>query len=323
MRGANSVTVEHRHGVEFRVSGRTLSGIAMVYGDVSPDHRERFVPGAFGEVRSIPVNLQHDRSIVVVPDALLTDSPRELRVRADLPERSAALALVRRGVLQGFSVEFHARQERREAGIRVVERADLVGLALVDRPAYPGSGAEVRARRGRSIRARIPSGKNLGCRCSGAGCRFARFAQDVLAEAIEEGFREGATDAIVAAYGSYQNPLASSAKGTVRAKVVQDGAEVEIDLPVGPEGDQVLRAAENAGVVIRPYLDAARSTGTAESLRAAGDDEQVMVYETMRIGAFIISATDERQGWPEPEIIDTPGMQAPRGAPEPRRRLWR
>ena len=34
---------EHRAGVEFRVAGRTLAGVAMVYGDVSPDYRERFV----------------------------------------------------------------------------------------------------------------------------------------------------------------------------------------------------------------------------------------------------------------------------------------
>ena len=315
---------EHRAGCEFRVAGRTLSGVAMRYGDIAPDFRERFLPGAFGPVSTIPVNLQHDGAIIVAPDALLTDTPRELRVRAELPEGSAALALVRRGALNGFSVEFHAKAERREAGIRVVERAELTGLALVDAGAYPASKAEVRARSGRTIRARIPSGKNLGCRCSGASCRFARFGQDVIAEAIEEGFREGATDAIVAAYGSYQNPLGSTATGTVRARVVQDGAEVDIDLPVGPEGDQVLRAAENAGIIVRPYLDADRSRGTVESLRAAGDADNVMVYETMRIRAFIIAATDEREGWPEPAIVPTPGMDGTRAATEPQRRarLW-
>ena len=327
---------EVRAGCEFRVAGRTLSGVAMRYGDVSPDFRERFMPGAFGAVSTIPINLQHDGAIIVAPDALLTDSPRELRVRAELPAGSAALALVRRGALNGFSIEFRAQSERREAGVRVVERADLTGLALVDRGAYPGARAEVRARSGRTIRARIPSEKNLGCRCSGAGCRFARFArfaQDVLAEAIEEGFREGATDALVAAYGSYQNPLASSAKGTVRARVVQGGAEVDIDLPAGPEGDQVLRAAENAGIIVRPYLDADRSRGTVESLRAAGDMDNVMVYETMRIRAIIIAATDEREGWPEPVIVPTPGMDGTRAAPDQspagdqtgrqsRRRIW-
>ena len=314
--------IERREGLEFRVQGRTLSGRALVYGDVSPDFNERFLPGAFGEVRTIPINLQHDPAIIVAPDALLTDTPRELRVRADLPEGSAALTLIRRGALSGFSIEFHAKAERRDAGIRVVERAELTGLALVDRGAYPESTAEVRARSGRTMRQRIPSGKNLGCRCSGAACKFARFAQGALDDAIAEGFREGIEDVILASYGNYQTPLASSARGTVRARMVRGDAEVSIDLPVGPEGDVVLRAAENAGVVIRPFLDADRSVGVVESVRAAGDPENVMVYSKVRIRALIISPTDERERWPEPEIVETPGMEAPRAAPEPRRRLW-
>ena len=104
------------------------------------------MPGAFGDVPSVlPLNLQHDESVIVVPEAALTDGPRDLSVRADLPEGSAALALVRRGALRGFSIEFHARAERREAGIRVIERAELTGLSIVDAPAYPESTAEVRA----------------------------------------------------------------------------------------------------------------------------------------------------------------------------------
>ena len=43
-------SIEHRLAQEFRVSGRTLSGAAMVYGDTSHDHQERFESGAFGEV---------------------------------------------------------------------------------------------------------------------------------------------------------------------------------------------------------------------------------------------------------------------------------
>ena len=109
--------IEHREGVSFRVAGRTLSGRALVYGDVAPDFRERFEPGAFGEVRTVPINIQHDPRLIVTDTALLTDTARSLDVRADLPAGSAALALVRRGALTGFSIEFHAKAERREAGI--------------------------------------------------------------------------------------------------------------------------------------------------------------------------------------------------------------
>ena len=103
------------------------------------------MPGAFGDVPSeIAVNLQHDPNLVVVSSAALTDSERALEVRADLPADSAALRLVQRGALRGFSIEFRATSERREAGIRVIEAATLTGLALVDDGAYPMSKAEVR-----------------------------------------------------------------------------------------------------------------------------------------------------------------------------------
>ena len=59
------------------------------------------------------------------------------------------LQLVRRGALRGFSIEFNALEERQIGSIRVVSKAELVGLALVDEPAFPGSAAEVRAARGK------------------------------------------------------------------------------------------------------------------------------------------------------------------------------
>ena len=141
------MTPERRAGGELRIAGRTLTGAAMPYGDVSPDFRERFDPGAFAPVPgSIALNLQHDSGVVVAPDATLTDGPEALRVSATLPEGSAALVLVRRRALNGFSVEFLVTAERRDAaGVRVIERAELTGLAVVDRPSYPAAKAEVRA----------------------------------------------------------------------------------------------------------------------------------------------------------------------------------
>ena len=160
----------------------------MRYGDVSPDFRERFVPGAFGQVSTIPVNLQHDPSIVIAPRAALADTKRELRVRAELPVGSAALDLVRRGALNGFSIEFTSQSERRESGVRVVERAKLTGLALVDQGAYPGARAEVRARSGRTMRASIPSKRRAACECLGKDACGVRFPDDVLEEGLDEAF---------------------------------------------------------------------------------------------------------------------------------------
>ena len=180
--------IEHRSGTEFRVAGRTLTGRALVYGDVAPDFQERFVPGSLAPVPAVPMNLQHDAgTVLLAPGAyVLNDTERALEVRAELPASSAALALVRRGSLSGFSVEFRAQSERRESGIRVVERAELTGIALVDRGAYPQSLAEIRARGGGggrgvfggrlgSFRGRIPANKRVDCRCSPGSCREALF----------------------------------------------------------------------------------------------------------------------------------------------------
>ena len=314
------MTPEHRAGCEFRVAGRTLSGTAMRYGDVSPDFRERFEPGAFGEVRSIAVNLQHDRNVIVVPDALLTDSPRELRVRAELPPGSAALNLVRRGALNGFSVEFHAESERRESGIRVIERAVLAGLALVDRGAFPGATAEVRARSGRRLRSKIPYDAFLACECiaqrgpgSGGECipmvRFSQYAGELMADAIGEAERQRD---ILAVAGNFRRPLGSVSKGTVRATSTDDGLEVEIDLPAGAIGDEVIAANEAAGVIVRPLIDYDRSEFTD------GPDGRTVTRPHLR--AFIVGATDTKEGWSD-AVIDY-GDPEGRAAPERRRRVW-
>ena len=59
-------------------------------------------------------------------------------------EADDALALVRAEVLNGFSVEFRADEEKMAGGVRVIERATVAGVALLTRPAYPSTFAEVR-----------------------------------------------------------------------------------------------------------------------------------------------------------------------------------
>ena len=131
--------------------GRVLTGTALRYGDTSLEHRERFEPLCFGELRPLPLNLQHDSNIVLVPadQVELIDTDTALQVRAALPEskpqRWGVASLVRRGALKGLSVEFHPREFRMEGDIRVITRAELVGIGLVDRPSYPGSKVAVRA----------------------------------------------------------------------------------------------------------------------------------------------------------------------------------
>lgn len=321
---------ERRAGGEVRVAGRTLTGIAMPYGTVSPDFRERFEPGAFGEVRAVDVNLQHDPAIVLARAATLTDSPRALTVRAELDEGSGAAALVRRGALRGFSVEFHARAERSEAGVRVVERAELSGLALVDRPAYPAAGAEVRARSGTTLQQDIPLDREVRCECVGVQCRWAELGPP-LQEAFDEAFRRA--DEILAVRGTYGTPLASKGRGSVRAGAHHTGDEafvrVEVDLPEGPDGDQIVRDIDNTGATrVRPYLDRNLSIGE-ERPSGVEPGALTMRYSRIVLRSLVVGATDAIAGWPAPLLLPTADLPEllPFPAPEGReasrrRRVW-
>ena len=140
---------------EFRQQGRRLQGTAIRYGSVAqtPLGPERFEPGAFGDVSSVDaiLNIQHDRKRPIARTGggglTLTDSATALTIAAELPntrESEDALELVRTRVLRGLSIEFKALRERVENGVRVISRAALVGLGLVDRPAYQDSLVQVR-----------------------------------------------------------------------------------------------------------------------------------------------------------------------------------
>ena len=142
---------------ELRQQGaRTLTGIAMRYGNVANMllGGERFESGAFGNVEAADVilNFQHERPRPLARTGggglTLLNDQRRLLMRAELPnttDADDALELVKTKVLRGFSIEFFAREEHFEGRVRVVTQADLVGLALVDRPAYSDSTPALRA----------------------------------------------------------------------------------------------------------------------------------------------------------------------------------
>ncbi|MDE0378661.1 MAG: HK97 family phage prohead protease [Rhodospirillales bacterium] len=139
---------------ELRAEGRRLSGTVIAYGDVAPSWRERFEPGALRMASAVSLNIEHDRlrAVAWTPGGGLDleDSEEALRMVAEIPPIPAgdvALELVRRGVAKGLSIGFHAEAERREAGLRVIERAELRTIGIVRAPAYRESRVEARSRR--------------------------------------------------------------------------------------------------------------------------------------------------------------------------------
>ena len=309
-----------RTGSEIRAEGRKLSGTVMRFGDISPSHKERFEPGSIRMAEAVHLDLFHDveRAVAWMPGGglELRQDNKALTLTAKLPPIPAAdraISEIKSGNVTGLSVEFQAIKESRDAaGIRVIEDAVLSGIGIVKHPSYTQSSVEARRRSGRTMTARIPAGKKVACRCSGASCRFAKLVQEGLQEAMDDAFDEFQRTTI-ADFNSYNAPLASTQAGTLRGRTLKNGdGEVEIDLPDDPTGAAVIAANESAGVVVRPYIDADAAESIVEG--------STRVYTKMPIRAFLVSATDERDGWPASIIKPTPDELAHSHAPRKNRR---
>ena len=313
------MTVERRTAaVELRVEGRRLSGTVMRYGEVSPSHREKFEPGSLRMAEAVHLDLDHDpeRAVAWHPGGgLAIENGRDsMTMRAELPPIPAAdraLVDIRAGKVTGLSVEFRAVRERRDGDLRVIEDAVLAGIGIVRTPSYEQACVEARRRSGRTMRARIPAGRNVECRCSGAQCKFAKIIGEALAEEFDMAFGQARKE-IIAGFGSYDMPLASRSAGTLRGRILASGdGEVEIDLPDDGAGTATVAAHEAAGVIVRPHIDASAADSIVE-----GDTR---VYRTAPIRAFLVSATDAREGWPAPELVATAEDLASADAPRERR----
>lgn len=139
--------------------GRRLVGLAVPYGERAADRPEVVARGAFREGLdrpSIVLRAAHDRGMVapvarVGAGMQLRETDRGVELEADLPPGVTAaddlLSLIRAGVLTALSVEFASLRERRDGDLRIIERARLLGIAVVPAGAYAGAGVEARETR--------------------------------------------------------------------------------------------------------------------------------------------------------------------------------
>ena len=221
------------------LSGTRISGVAMRYGAtgiIPGGLRERFLPGAFSPVPStIPLTLQHDEASPV-GEMELTDTATELRAEGDVTR--AAHDLIRRGALRGYSVEFGRADDAiipaYGSSIREVRSAKLLGLSVVDRPAY--STAEVEARQrlgGPSLETRIRPSLGMMCKCADKGAtgatvrevEFSPRAFDRIVEEVADGTRS-----VKAITRGADSVVASTAGGTLELAVVGGGLSITMQL---------------------------------------------------------------------------------------------
>ena len=297
--------IRRAYGRELRIAGRTVSGIAAPYGDRADRGAfiETFEPGAFPEAdrADVVANIMHREDRVIGRTdgggLVLRDTPEGLLAAVTLDttrDGDDALKQVRSGVLRGWSVEMRVVRARMDGALRRVQRAALVGLGLVDRPAYPlAEGLEVRVA-GRTISGVIATGRRLGCKCQGPTCNAVEFDADAFE----------VNDSVLAVNGGYGAPLASAKRGTVRHRMTAAGLAVEIDVPDGEVGEQLIELADAVPLFIRPFLDR-----EASEYEQTGD---LRKYTKARVRAFIVGATDADEGMPEATV----------GRRENRRQLW-
>ena len=146
------------------LDAKTIGGIAVRYGDtasIGGQFMERIEAGAFGNIGDVVLNIQHDRARPIARTQggglELADGPDILRATAtpvETQEGRDALLMVRHKVLRGFSIEFRCTRDDFVNDVRIVREAELVGLALVDRPAYGESVAAVAQRMAKMRRGR-------------------------------------------------------------------------------------------------------------------------------------------------------------------------
>ena len=117
-----------------------LQGLLLPYETRALDRPELFRAGSLSwPDQGVVLRLQHDRNqpLTRFVPVVRTDG---LHINVRLPDTGAARdasTLVRDGTLTGLSVEFKARREIRESGLRVILEAQLHGAGLVDDSSYP------------------------------------------------------------------------------------------------------------------------------------------------------------------------------------------
>lgn len=138
---------ELRHEIENRV----VSGTALKFGDIANIagyFRERFSTGSLSIGEDPVMNVQHDRGRLLARKGAGLDvvsTVSSVQVRAQLPKTRIAedaLEMIGAGLLRGLSIEFQVREDEwtdDDVPLRTITDAELMGVAVVDKPAYPQS----------------------------------------------------------------------------------------------------------------------------------------------------------------------------------------
>ena len=305
------VAIERTAPLELRFDAprRLLTGDVVQYDTARPVSGvglELFKPDSLVPQWPVGINVLHGRDSIFAStedrSLRLKDSPTEMRIEADIAERSTAWWALTRRLTRSLSLEFEAVTEHRDqSGVRIITEAKLTGIGLVDASPHRG---RVELRHLEEMRAAdvvatltssIPSGIRLCCECSGPGVGFARFEEEAIIEMVT--LINGTDTPVIATWANYDRPLGSNTMARLRARRTDDGMDIEVDLPDTASTRELIDASATTGIVARPYIAA-----DAVSVVEGEGEGAVRIYRTAPLRAVVISATDAREGWPTPVI---------------------
>ena len=315
------MAIERRYS-EIRFEGNNLSGIAIRYGEVAQIGglgSERFRAGCFGDLTQADciLNLQHSRESPIARTGggglELIDTSKTLEIRASLnPEIAGkAIALVQSKILRGLSVEFVSLRESIENSVRVIERARLHGIGLVDKPAYSGSIVSVRAS---GFRSKVPYGRSVSCECVSGDCTHAVLSGESFID-LDEVIAGNSDKDVTAFVGDYKNTVGSVKDGSLRLS--QDDTGLIVDIPRMPATQAVTDLIETSsvvGILARPYFKETAQSKSESTVEVDSEGNKVLNVKGANLRGILIGASDKSSGWEAGEFI--PVQQ------DRRRRLW-
>ena len=292
--------------VELRNAGRTLYGTLVQEGRAASGGRaEVFAPGSVEwPSTGVGILLDHRQAPEV---RAVPERQRDGRITVE----ARATGPIRQAVESGkrfMSVEFHALRERTtEGGVREIQRALVPDAALVSRPEYDVSDAEVRRRGGGRMSSRVRTNRRMDCKCPGGGCKTIRFR--------ERAFVDIGPDSVVATTGSLDQivgtaVLSPSTSGLVIAtSLLETQAAADLAILLG------------AGVSIyaRPLLDLEASETEEGEDRAAGGG--TLVVRKAVFGAILYKVVSPAPAGLDPVTLSREG-RSPRVETETRVAVW-
>jgi len=137
---------EYRY-CELRADANAITGTVIRYGDrarIGQFFTEEFAPDSV-KYNDVIVNIQHDRSKPVARlGSTLSIDKRDNEIVANIipPDTTNGRdvrAMIDAGILRGLSMEFMADKDEWRENHRLITSATMMGIGIVDSPAYSDS----------------------------------------------------------------------------------------------------------------------------------------------------------------------------------------